>query len=369
MRLLLFNLVTDPADPMLGFGCVWIRELARHCESIDVLTMYRGDADWPANVRVFSAGRERGWSKARRLGQFYRELARLLAKQRYDACFAHMMPLFAGLGGPLLKPHRVPLILWYAHRQPTLQLRMGLAMSWRAVTSVRTSFPLETDKLRVVGQGIDSDFYAPSLPSPTLPPQGGKGDATTEAGDECPLVLQVARLAAVKHHKTTLKAVAHTDARLTLIGGVQAGYPTAYQRELQDLCAALDLADRCTFTGDLPPAGVRDWNRRATVAVNTSPVGLFDKSALESMACAVPTVVCNPAFAPLLGDHRELLLIDGPDDVAGLRDRLERLLAMPASVRAQIGQTLREGVLREHSLARLIEGLLAVLRTGELPVA
>ena len=353
MRLLLFNLVTDPADPVLGFGCVWIRELARHCQTIDVLTMYRGQIDLPANVSVYSAGRERGWSKARRLAQFYRQLTRLLARRRYDACFAHMMPLFAALGGPLLRPRGVPMVLWYAHRQPTLQLRIGLAMSRRAVTSVRTSFPLETDKLRVIGQGIDTDFYAPA--------------AAPASAEGRPLVLQVARLAAVKHQATTIKAVAQTNARVTFVGGVQTGYPTGYARELQDLSAALGIEDRCAFTGDLPPQGVRDWNRRATIAVNTSPVGLFDKSALESMACAVPTVVCNPAFAPLLGDYRDLLQIDGPDDVDGLRDRLERLLAMSAAERMQIGRSLREGVRREHSLTRLIERLLAVLRTGELP--
>ncbi len=353
MHLLLFNLVTDPADPVLAFACVWIRELARRCESIDVLTMYRGDIDLPANVRVYSAGRERGWGKARRLAQFYRHLTRLLARRRYDACFAHMMPLFAALGGPLLRLRGVPIVLWYAHRQPTVQLRVGLAMSWRAVTSVRTSFPLETDKLRVIGQGIDTEFYAPAAA-----PASAKGR---------PLALQVARLAAVKHQATTIKAVARTDARVSFVGGVQAGYPAAYQRELQDLSAALGIEDRCAFTGDLPPGAVRDWNRRATIAVNTSPVGLFDKSALENMACGLPTVVCNPAFAPLLGDYCELLLIDGPDDVEGLRDRLERLLALPATERARIGRTLRAGVQREHSLTRLIERLLAVLRTGELP--
>ena len=78
LRLLLFNLVTDASDPVLGFGCVWIRELARHCDSIDVLTMYQGETDFPEHVRVFSAGRERDWSKARRLAQFYRLLTQLL---------------------------------------------------------------------------------------------------------------------------------------------------------------------------------------------------------------------------------------------------------------------------------------------------
>ena len=354
MRLLLFNLATDDADPVLGFGSVWIRELAQHCESIDVITMYRGAVDLPNTVRVFSAGREHGWSRARRLGQFYRHLTRLLSAHRYDVCFAHMMPLFAALSGPFLKARGIPLVLWYAHRQETRQLRLGLAMSWRAVTSVATSFPVSTDKLRVVGQGIDTDFYAPA-------------SHVDSAQDEAPLILHVARLAAIKHQASTIKALAQTKAQLAFVGGVQPGYPDNYLRDLENLCADLEMRERCHFTGDLPAAQVRDWNRRATIAVNTSPVGLFDKSALESMACAVPTVVCNPAFASLMGEYSDLLLINAPDDVTGLRDRLARLLALPESERERIGQTLRAGVIREHSLKTLIARLLSVFETGELP--
>ena len=352
MRLLLFNLATDAADPVLGFGSVWIRELAGHCESIDVITMYRGAVDLPDNVRVFSAGRERGWRRARRLAQFYRHLTRLLWARRYDVCFAHMMPLFAALAGPPLKARGVPLVLWYAHRQETRQLRLGAAMSWRAVTSVATSFPVPTDKLRVVGQGIDTDFYAPA-------------PRVESAQDERPLVIQVARLAAIKHQATTIRAMAGSEAQLVFVGGVQPGYPDDYQRELEGLCA--QLGQRCRFTGDLPAAGVRDWNRRATIAVNTSPVGLFDKSALESMACALPTVVCNPAFAPVLGEHRDLLMIDGPEDSTGLRERLGHLLSLPEGERRRIGRALRAGVMREHSLNALIGRLLSVFESGELP--
>ncbi len=376
MRLLLFNLATDATDPVLGFGSVWIRELAAHCETIDVLTMYRGVVDLPDNVQVYSAGREHGWSKARRLTTFYRHLTRLLSARRYDVCFAHMMPLFAALSGPLLRARGIPLVLWYAHRQETRQLRLGLAMSWRAVTSVATSFPVPTDKLRVVGQGIDTDFYSPPLPKPCAPSvprptgdvsQNEGGGGQEPSSDGRPLIIQVARLAAIKHQATTIRAVAGTGAQLAFVGGVQPGYPDDYLRQLEALCA--ELSQRCRFTGDLPAAGVRDWNRRATIAVNTSPVGLFDKSALESMACALPTVVCNPAFAPALGEHRDLLMIGGPEDAAGLRERLAHLLALPEGERGRIGRALRQGVIREHSLKTLIKRLLSVFETGELPPA
>ena len=149
-RILLFNLMTDSRDPVLGFATGWIRELARRCESIDVITMYQGELDLPDKVRVFSAGRERGLGKATRLANFYRHLLRRLATRHYDACFAHMMPLFAGLAGPLLTARGIPTVLWYVHRQKSAQLRLGLMMSRRVVSAAATSFPYATDKLRVI---------------------------------------------------------------------------------------------------------------------------------------------------------------------------------------------------------------------------
>ena len=363
MRLLLFNLMTDEADPVLGFACGWIRELAARCEYVDVITMYRGAYQLPPNVRVFSAGRERGWSKPLRLARFYRHLLRLLRERRYDACFAHMMPLFAGLAGPLLSARGIPTTLWYTHRARSAQLRLGLAMSRRVVSADATSFPYRTDKLRVIGHGIDCDFYAPPPAKPSAHQAGG-GTASLQ---QQPLVVQVGRLAAVKHQATTIEAVAGTAGRLALIGGVQAGSPRAYERELRALVRRLGVEARCQLLGDLPAAEVVEWYRRAAVAVNMSPVGLYDKAALESMACGVPTLVCNPAFAPVLGEHAPLLLTDGPGDIGGLRERLARLLALPAAERAVIGAALRAKVLREHSRPAMVERLMAVLKTGEPP--
>ena len=69
-----------------------------------------------------------------------------------------------------------------------------------------------------------------------------------------------------------------------------------------------------------------------------------------------------------MGEYSDLLLINAPDDVTGLRDRLARLLAhCPKSERERIGQTLCAGVIREHSLKALIARLLSVFETGELP--
>jgi glycosyltransferase involved in cell wall biosynthesis len=354
LRLLMFNLMTDASDPVLGFTTAWIRELAKHCKTIDVITMYQGELDVPDNVRVFSAGRERGLSKPIRVLNFYRHLVSLLFTRRYDVCFAHMMPLFAGLAGPLLAARGIRTVLWYTHRQKSTQLKWGLKLSWRAVSAVSTSFPYETPKLRVIGHGINTDFYAPTRQG--YQPQPIEGH---------PVIIQVARLASIKHQETTLRAVAQTQAHLILVGDVQAGYPKEYKHDLEAMAQTLNMAHRITFTGDLNATAVRDGFQQSAIAVNMSPVGLFDKSALESMACGVPTIVCNPEFAHLMGDYQELLIVDNPQDVEGLRDRINRLLSMSDEDRATIGQTLRDNVVKQYSLSELIQRLVDVLRTGE----
>lgn len=353
MRLLLFNLATDETDPVLAFTCDWIRRLAQQCESIDVLTMQRGAYELPDNVRVFSAGREHGWSKPRRAVNFYVQLLRLLSSRRYDACFAHMIPLFAGLGGPVLKARGIPITLWYTHRQRSRQLWLGQAWSQRIVSADASSYPYRSDRLRVLGHGIDTDYHRPR---------------SSDAAEDGTLVVQVARLSAIKRQATTIRAVSDLPVRLALIGGVQAGFPDSYRVGLKKLIDDLGLSDRCQLVGDQTRAQALAWYRRAAIAVNTSPPGLFDKAVLESMACGIPTIVANRAFAPLLGEHSDLLLIDSPDDVAGLRERIARISRLSSGERVAIGAALRENVLRQHSLPRLIERLLSVLQTGDLPV-
>ena len=125
LRLLWFNLATDADAPNLGFAVEWINALAPHCEFIDVISMRVGRADVAGNVRVHSLGVELGYSEARRALRFYAILWRLLRTRSYDACFAHMQPLFAAMGAPLLRAYGIPVTLWYTHRAVPLRLRLA----------------------------------------------------------------------------------------------------------------------------------------------------------------------------------------------------------------------------------------------------
>lgn len=356
-RLLVFNLRTDADDHILGFTTHWLNALARHYDAVDVLTMHAGRLALADNVRVYSVGRERGYSEVRRLLNFYGMLAGLLFRHRYVACFAHMMPLFAALGAPLLKLWRVPIVVWYTHKQRTRQLEWATRFAYRVVSAVPSSYPIATPKLRPLGHGIRTDFYtpAPSAMPPLQPPE----------------IVMVARLTEIKRQDLLLDACANLDCKLVLVGGIPDGFGGEYARHLQATVQARGWQDKVLFMGEQTPEGVRNAYWRASLALNLSPQGLFDKAALEALACGVPTLVTNPAFAETLGEDAPALIVAIPDppntpaDVSALRHAIARLLALSPAERARMCEALRAQVQALHSLEALIVRLVRVLDTGE----
>jgi glycosyltransferase involved in cell wall biosynthesis len=168
----------------------------------------------------------------------------------------------------------------------------------------------------------------------------------------------------IKQQATLIRALVDVpDAQVVFVGDVPPDVAPTYRRTLEALARDLGVAERVTFTGNQPPESVRDWNRKAAIAVNLSPMGLFDKAALEAMAVGVPTLVGSTAFDDVVRDER--LKVSDPDDPAALAKRLNDLLALPASERRTMGAALRQRVIEAHSLNRLVGRLVNVLTTGE----
>ncbi len=350
LRLLWFNLVTDADAPNLGFTTEWINALAPHCERIDVITMRSGRIAVAPNVKVFSLGAEQGHSESRRALRFYRLLWPLLRRQEYDACFAHMQPLFAVMAAPLLFLYKTPLTLWYTHSSVTLRLRLAERAATRVVSASPESFRLPSDKLRVIGHGIDTRRFTPAPPP---------GPFT---------ILSLGRIAPVKHLETIIAAAQllqaqDQDFRLRLVGEA---YPQdrTYAQMLRVQVEESGLQARVEFAGSVTREQVPAELQRAHVMVNMSATGSLDKAVLEAMACGLPVVTANEAFVHLLAPWREQLLTP-PDDPESLARRIRALMTLNDDERAGLGIALRALVRREHSMERLVAQLLAVLRSGE----
>ncbi len=338
----------DVDDWATGFIPQWVAGLAAHVDSVDVLALYVGNIGHPPpNVTVASMGKERGARRPGLLMRFYWHTLRSVP--RCDAVFVHMIPRYALLVAPLVRLWHKPMVLWYTHREPSDDLRRAMHFVSTVITADATSFPLAhtTPRPTVLGHGIDTDIYTPN----DTPPE----PAT---------VVHVARLQPIKNQHVLLGAVAHLpDAHAVIIGDVPDGEDRAYADRLRQQAAP--LAGRVQFTGGVPSADVRRAYRRAWVAVNLSPPGLFDKAALESMACGVPTLVSNPAFRPVLGDAADLLLLPPDVDAATLAARLQTLFAIPPHQHRALGQHLRERVRELHSLHALMPRIAQMLRQAQ----
>ena len=345
-RLLLFNLVTDKNDPILGFTTQWIRHLAKRVESIDVITMRAGEIDVPENVRVHSAGKELGYSEPRRVVEFYRHLFRILRSGRIDGCFSHMMPEFSVLAGPVLRGCGIPLVTWYAHPSLTLPVKLAYWLSSRVVTSLQRAYPYRREKLSVIGQGVDTNLFAP-VPG-------------VSASDG--LILCVGRISRVKNHATLLRALSllPSDVCLVILGATAGRADEEYARELRGIVAELGLGNRVRFGKPVAPTELPDQYSRCALHVNLTPAGFGDKVAWEAMSCGRPSVVANEDFRETLGPHADALLFR-VGDAADLACKLDALLAMGPSERTALGASLRRQVERLHSLPQLAERILMEL--------
>jgi glycosyltransferase involved in cell wall biosynthesis len=349
MRLLLFNLVTDVDDPILGFATRWIEALAQHVEFIHVITMRAGRMAVPDNVRVYSVGKEKGYSEPRRAVEFYQHVYRMLREDRIDVCFSHMMPIFSALAAPLLKLRGIPIITWYAHPSLTSVLKMAHYVSRWMVTSIESAYPYKHDKLIVVGQGIDTDLFTPHSVCP----------------EEPPIILCVGRLSSVKDHPTLLKAAALLRKRLgrsfriVIIGGAATLADEAYIRFLHKQVQALGLQDMVCLEASVPNSKLPYWYRRCAVHVNLTPTGFGDKVAWEAMSCGRPCLAANAGFAETFGAYKDSLLFQyrDPEDLA---QKLEVQLQLSPEERMALGVYLRQRVMLLHGLNRLTDKLIAI---------
>jgi glycosyltransferase involved in cell wall biosynthesis len=347
--LLVFNLGMDADHSVLGHTTAWTNELARHCDHVSVITMFAGRLDLEENVTVHSLGKELGRSEPRRLAEFYRQVRNVLNERPVDACFAHMAPLFTVLFAPVSRSRRIPVLLWYAHPSVTRTLRAAVAVADRCVTATPASFPLASDKLFVVGHGIEVDMFRPPL--------------RTARGYETSAV-SVGRISRRKHTDEMIEAVAvlkrdHGVAlRLELVGGPSTAADRAYLAELERAIGSFGVEQLVSLRGPVPFHEVAPSYHRALLSLNLSDTAM-DKAILESMACGCIPVSRNPAFRELADAHDLRWLVPAPGP-RGLADCIGSVLRRQDGRPALVAR-LRRIVAEEHSLTTLTDRLMGHL--------
>ncbi len=324
MKLIVITQRVDPDDPALGATVPMLRALAERVDELVVLTLVAREAGLPANVRVKELAAS---SQLLRGARFAAALAPEL-RTRPVAVLAHMSPIYAVLAAPLVRPLRIPLLLWFTHWRSSRLLRVAERLSTRVLTVDRSSFPFASPKVTPIGHGIDIE----ALPC---------------VAQQDPLrLLALGRTSPAKGLDTIVAAAVRAGVELELRGPSLTGEERAYRDTLgvpvEPPVSRREIADVYASVGAL---------------VNNMRSGALDKVVFEAAASCLPVLVSNPGFDSLVAEIEPPLRFP-QDDAQALADRIRALVDAGPEARARIGRELRARVERDHSVDRWAERVL-----------
>lgn len=344
MKLLICTQAVDSTDSNLGFFHRWIEEFAAHCEFVTVVCLRRGEYRFPSNVRVLSLGKEEGSSKFARVFRFYKYIFE--NRKNYDAVFVHMNAEYAVLGGIFWKRWHKKVGLWYAHQSVTAILKMAMNYLTFVFTVSGGSFRIESEKVRAVGHGIDTELFKPSM---------------RESSIETRFITS-GRLAASKHLIEMLEVLDVLHARGELFTFTIVGEPVTQEEQAYALKLRQEIGKRPYHAKVYMRGGILHDNlpqvlNLQDIFLNFATTGNMDKAGLEALAVGVPVLATNDAFKPLLLPYELYVPSSHPTLIA---DAVQKF--MSRTDKAAVAATLRNKVVAEHSLSRLIPSILNFYR-------
>lgn len=343
MRLLIITQKVDQNDDVLGFFHGWIAEFAKHAEQVTVIALGVGEYHLPANVRVFSLGKERGVSRLDYVLNFYCLIWR--ERNNYDTVFVHMNQEYVLLGGLLWKLLGKKITMWRNHYAGSFLTRVAMMLSDKLFCTSKYSFTAGTKKTILMPVGIDTELFK-------------KDNQATKKPNS---ILFLARISPSKKPHLIIEAL-----RILQDEGVQFtadfyGNPLLqdipYADSLKQKVKEYSLNDRVIFEKGVPNHETPRVYGVHTVFINSSPSGMYDKTIFEAMACESLILTSN---LNLKGQIDDMFLFK-EDDVHDLAQKLKTILRLGTEAQEKYGKMLRNYVVEKQSLSLLARALFSNL--------
>lgn len=334
----------DINDDLLGFFASWLCEFAKHFDNVFVIALGVGTYDLPANVHVYSLGKERNSSRLLRVLRLYTLLFRFIPNSA--GVFAHMSPIFALASWPITFLFGKKNILWYLHRSNTFRLRLTARLCDAIVTANKESLTITKGRIIETGHGIDTSLFAVSR--------------TWQENGERPIeIISVGRISPIKNYETLIQAAKYLQEKgipfhVSIIGRPFSKADMQYLKRLQELTRQLEVEDKIIFWGFVPYSRISYYYKKSDLVVNLAPPGGIDKAVLEGMAAGCIVFTSNTAFSKYFGDYsRDLVFSFNNDD--DLTDKISKAYSLSPREKENISNYLVKSVNQNHSLDSLIE--------------
>jgi len=335
MKLLIITQKVDLDDDNLAFFHSWIKKFTEGGDGVVVITQYEGRHSLPANTKVCSLGKEKGFSKVRQLINFYRILFKNIGK--VDRVFVHMIPMWVVFGSPIFKIFGKRSYLWYTHKSVTTSLKFAEKIVDQIFTASGESFRLPSKKLVVTGHGIDTDFFSPG----------------EKSRDDVFRILSVSRISEAKNIGLMIEAVEKLVSERRFVEFVIVGGPITMADKAYFEKIKGSTSSAIKFVGPVSQEKVRDYYRKSDLFLNFSKTGSVDKAVLEAMSSGVNILTSNEAFFEMLPTQNTTK--DLNKDV--IAEKIGQLMNRKSNT-----SSLREIVVKNHNLNNLIQKLLELMK-------
>lgn len=353
MKILIITQRIDKNDSLLGFFCGWLKKLAKRIENIYVLTSEKRNADLAKNIKLYSLGKEHGSNGLKRFFKFHYIVARTLLNKKIDIIFLHMCPEYALLAFPYAKILRIPILMWYAHGCTNIKLKIAHLLVDKFVTPSKESLRIKSNKVIITGHGIDIEKFK-------VQSSRFKVNKTKR------IILSVGRISPIKDYETLIGSAnilinqqQIEDLEFQIVGGIPLNSQKRYLDFLKNMIREYKLEDCIQFIGPIPYTQIHNYYQNCDLFVSTSNTDSLDKTVLEAMVSAKPILTCNEAFRDVLGLYASSLMFSKKDAIS-LAERIQYLLDMDRDSKDILIQRLREKVLENHNLDRLVEKLVSI---------
>jgi len=343
MRLLVVAQKVNIEDHVLGFFHWWLEEFAKHCQSIIVICLEKGEYDLPSNVKVLSLGKDDGQSRLKYVLNFYKYIWQ--EKKNYDAVFVHMNQEYVLLAGWWWRLIGKKVFMWRNHHAGNWLTDLAAFFCHKVFCTSKFSYTAKYKKTVLMPVGIDTGLFKPNSKVKRTPKS----------------ILFLARMSPVKKPDvlvSALRILAKQNVEFTAsFYGDPAPIDIPYYKRLVEQVKLAGLYNQVRFYQGIPNHQTPAIYSSHDIFINLSSSGMYDKTIFEAMASGCVVLVANKNLKGLIDDMflvRDLC----PDSLA---DKLEQLIDLNREVRDMLVEKLKILVDEKHSLERLALELFKVI--------
>lgn len=326
LRIVVLNYCMDSSHPSLGHQISVVNKLAENFAFVEVLTTTYSGEQTPSNVNIKVVP----WESKRPIYNgfnLFRTFLKICLNSKPDFVFSHMAPLNSLVIAPITRALKIPHSLWYAHAHKPTLLRLAVASVNTVISSTKGSFPFETSKLILIGQGVDATLFTK---------QDDRAKSTYD-------FIYAGRMNSSKNVKqivTTLEELKSSfpEITLTLVGNGSASFLTESN---SDWLIAKESVARENLPFEMSQHGV----------FIHAFIGSLDKVLVEAAMLKMPIISTNPEFL------REFVTFAPSNSQDDLESQIRNFYSQDAKQITQLVQFNYDNSITNHELSGWINRL------------